>query len=138
MHTTPGGKLSTQSQKQGDIYLQFARNSPLALASPTPLICDTTPAPSRHPLIHHYPLRYLHPRPATALPYIYPMDQFDIFFAFDGVSTLCLQLPEPSRAGTQVVPVLPDTSDVAELSFDDVPMDYDHRSNGFPAYCVIA
>ncbi|TFK87806.1 hypothetical protein K466DRAFT_586082 [Polyporus arcularius HHB13444] len=66
------------------------------------------------------------------------MDQFDFTFAFCGISTLSSQSPGSSPEGALVVPVLPDISDVAGLSFDDVPMDYDHRSSGFPAYCVIA
>ncbi|KAI0694918.1 hypothetical protein C8T65DRAFT_744227 [Cerioporus squamosus] len=70
------------------------------------------------------------------------MDQFDFIFALDGVSTLSSQSPDCSPAGspvvTPVVPVLPDTPDVMEFSIDDIPMDYDHRSSGFAAYCIIA
>ena len=69
------------------------------------------------------------------------MDQFDLIFALEGISTpssQSSQSPESSPESTPIVPVLPDTGDVPELSIDDVPINYDHRSSGFAAYCIIA
>ena len=70
------------------------------------------------------------------------MDQFDTTFSFcdpDDASSMSDDSPPTTPPGSPVLvsvaAVLPDASDDV---FEAVPMDYDHRSTGFAAYCVIA
>ena len=67
------------------------------------------------------------------------MDQFDLVFTLDGGSSSPAQSAVASPPGTPIVPVILDPEeDVPDLTIEDIPMDYDHRSSGFAAYCVIA
>ncbi|OSD03890.1 pheromone precursor [Trametes coccinea BRFM310] len=58
------------------------------------------------------------------------MDEFDTYF-------FTLSQSSASTTSGPIAPVLPNAVDGLELS-DELPRDYDHRSNGFGAVCIIA
>ena len=69
------------------------------------------------------------------------MDQFDFTFALldTALPTSSAELsPASSSAGSSVAPVLIDSADVPDVDLEQTPADFDHRSTGFGAYCIIA
>nr|WBU87308.1 pheromone precursor [Ganoderma boninense] len=69
------------------------------------------------------------------------MDHFDFTIALSD-SVLPTSSAErssvPSSVGSSIAPVLIDVDDVPDIDLEETPADFDHRSSGFGAYCIIA
>ncbi|PIL26109.1 hypothetical protein GSI_11863 [Ganoderma sinense ZZ0214-1] len=68
------------------------------------------------------------------------MDTFDFVFTAPDVSPPGLPsalLSASSPMDSLVAPVVVDATDMPDVDLEQAPADFDHRSSGFGAYCVI-